>query len=124
MPETVPVELRDFILRHIDSIAHLEALLLMYREQSRRWQPALLSARLYICENEALAILTRLETSGLIHKDGDDWFYAPALTNLGNSVDQLADHYTRQLIPITRIVHSKSSGIQQFADAFRMRKDD
>ena len=39
-------------------------------------------------------------------------------------IDRVAETYTRQLVDITNLIHSKTSKkAQQFADAFKWRKD-
>ena len=39
-------------------------------------------------------------------------------------VGQVADLYSRYLVPVTNLIHTKkTSRIQEFADAFRIRKD-
>ena len=38
--DPIPADLRDFILRYIDSVAHLEALLLLRANPETAWQAA------------------------------------------------------------------------------------
>jgi hypothetical protein len=38
-------------------------------------------------------------------------------------IDQLAEAYARQLIPITNLIHAKTRGIRAFADAFKIKRD-
>jgi hypothetical protein len=38
-------------------------------------------------------------------------------------IEQLAEAYSRQLIPITNIIHAKPRGIRAFADAFKIKRD-
>ena len=56
----------QFILKCIDSIAHLEALLLLRREPRSAWTAATVAGRLYIEESEAKTVLKRLCAEGLI----------------------------------------------------------
>jgi hypothetical protein len=119
--DPVPDDLRAFILRHIDSIAELEALLLMRRER-RAWSGADVAARLYIPASAAALVLDRLCAAALVARNGSEFGYAPASEELGQMVDRLADTYARSLIPVTAIVHGKTR-VQQFADAFRFKRD-
>jgi hypothetical protein len=39
--------------------------------------------------------------------------------------DLLADVYARYLVPVTNLIHAKpKSRVQEFADAFKLRKDE
>jgi hypothetical protein len=115
-------DIRQFLLRSIDSVAELEALLLMRREAETPWDARRLAARLYIDPQAAAGVLDTLHRRGLLAVDGDEFSYMPARDELRASVDALADVHTRLLIPITHLLHSKPRpAVQQFADAFRLR---
>jgi len=50
--------------------------------------------------------------------------YAPATPELARLLDELAALYAKDLIAVTNIIHSKTGRkAQQFADAFKWRKD-
>ena len=55
----IPDELRQFILDKIDSVAQLEALLLLRADPSTDWNAAAVAKRLYVDETEARAVLAR-----------------------------------------------------------------
>lgn len=115
-------DIRQFLLRNIDSVAELEALLLMRRETQTLWDARRLAARLYIDPKAANGVLDTLHRRGLLAIDGDEFSYMPVRDELRASVDALAEVYTRLLIPITHLLHSKPRpAVQQFADAFRLR---
>jgi len=38
-------------------------------------------------------------------------------------VDGLAQSHAKFLVPLTRLIHDKASGIRKFAAAFKFRKD-
>jgi hypothetical protein len=48
MDHDFPAELQQFIAQHIESLAQLEALLLMRAEPDREWDSAELARQLYI----------------------------------------------------------------------------
>lgn len=64
--DLIPEDLRDFILRHIDSIAQLEALLLLRRNPEETWTAEASAKRLYISEADATHVLDRLCADGLL----------------------------------------------------------
>jgi hypothetical protein len=50
--------------------------------------------------------------------------YQPASEELRGKIDQLADLYARHLVDVTLLIHSSlDRKAQQFADAFKWRKD-
>jgi hypothetical protein len=125
MPERkIPDEVRDFISKHIDSVGQLEALLLLREHRDRRWNAATVAERLYAGEPETRELLKRLAEGGLLTSEGDTYGFATDLpAERLSTIDALATAYSRQLIPVTNIIHSKSRRIREFANAFRLRKD-
>lgn len=126
MDDVLPAEVREFALRSLDSIAQLEALLLMRREIESHWTVAELAKRLYVSHTEATAILQALNGRGLISKvpatNEPTYRYSPESPGLEQMVNATADAYTKYLIPLTHLVHTKSiTSAQKFADAFRLK---
>lgn len=115
------------VATRINSVAEMEALLLM-REEPKDWTISDLSHRLYISVGEAQRVAQRLRESQLIQGSEDAGYrYGPETDELRTSVDQLATAYRTRLIAITKLIHSKAaaapSNIQIFAEAFRLRKE-
>jgi hypothetical protein len=119
----VPDEIREFILKQIDSVAQIEALLLIRSNSAERWTASQIAARLYIDEVDAADALERLCAAGLlVFIEGAYGFDGLSAEN-ALLIGKLAAIYTRQLIPVTNLIHSKPRRIRSFADAFRFRKD-
>jgi hypothetical protein len=118
----IPDDVRDFILRNIDSIAQLEALLLLHANKGETWDVARTASRLYATEEEITEVLTHLCAAELLsNKDGLYRFDCdPAMQGL---VDRLAEVYRRQLIPVTNTIHAKPRRIREFANAFKIRRN-
>lgn len=121
--ESLPAELRDFLVRNIDSIAQLEALLLLRASPEPGWSAGDAAARLYVGEPDAVEALSHLAAVGLLERSGDRYKYAPQSSELSRAADLLADSYRHHLIPITNLIHAKPRRIRQFADAFKLKKD-
>ncbi|MBI2224804.1 MAG: hypothetical protein HYU44_07580 [Betaproteobacteria bacterium] len=120
----IPDDIRDFIITRVDSIAHIEALMLLRHDPEISWDAASLAARLYISVDEAKRVLEELGARSLLMVDNGVYRYGCASPELKVLVDRLARIYATQLIAVTNLVHAKaSSRIKQFADAFRLRKD-
>lgn len=121
--ELIPEDLRDFILGHIDSIAQLEALLLLRRNPDETWTTATAAQRLYISETEAMGALQHLCTNGLLSCSDDRYRFTGQSDEHSRMLDRLADAYARHLIPVTNLIHGKPRRLREFSDAFKIRKD-
>ncbi|HVW75161.1 MAG TPA: hypothetical protein VHC39_16105 [Rhizomicrobium sp.] len=121
--EGVPQEIRDFLSRCIDSVAELEALLLLRESPAQDWDPATLAHRLYVSEAEGAKILEHLVHCELATKSGAGFRYFLRDAERRRLVDGLADSHAKQLVPLTRLIHERASGVRKFADAFKFRKD-
>jgi hypothetical protein len=124
----IPNDVKQFILERIDSIAQLEALLLLRGSPNEEWGAQKVAKRLYISEQEATSLLARLGAEGLIAFSNDKpplCRYQPDSDDLAQVVDRLAETYTKHLVPVTNLVHSKPrTRVREFADAFNLRKDE
>lgn len=123
MAETgIPEQIQRFIASHIESVGQLEALLLL-RSDGQSWRVTRVAERLYVSEAETEEMLDGLCSGGLVARCGEAYRYECRTEELRRMVDDLAQLYARQLIPITNLIHVKSRRIRGFADAFRFRKD-
>jgi hypothetical protein len=119
----IPEDVRNFIVSRIDSIAHMEALLLLRRDPAVGWNGARLASRLYISVPEAGDALERLHRHGLLTRTGEAYAYGCACAETDSLVGRAAHLYATHLIPVTHLIHSRPSNpIQKFADAFTLKK--
>jgi hypothetical protein len=127
-PDVLPADLGQFILETIDSVAEMEALLLLRGNPHHEWDVATVARRLYVDEKQAHAALTRLVEQNLLVAELAEpprYRYEPGSPELKTLVDRLAEVYSRHLVPVTNLIHSKpKTRVQEFADAFKFRKDD
>lgn len=124
----IPGDVEEFIRKRIDSVAQLEALLLIRSDPDAEWSVVVLAGRLYTSEKQAVESVERLHNDGLlIRKAGSPplYQYQPNSAELREMVDRVAEAYATHLVPITNLIHSKpTTRVQEFADAFRWRKDE
>ncbi len=118
-------EIRRFILTSIPSVPYLEALLLLYSEPAAAWSAASLAKRLYIGDKKAEELLSQLKDAGIVATRGDPNFFVYAeLPHLHELIGELSLLYSKNLLEITHLIHSKTNRqAQQFADAFKLRRD-
>lgn len=115
---------RRLITEAIDSIAELEAILLLRSNASRDWDAEEAGARLYVSATVAAHILVTLAGRGFFQAEGGRYRYAPRPSEIEATVAALAAAYSSNLIAVTHLVHSKlAPSVRHFADAFWLRKD-
>jgi len=123
----IPDDVRRFLLKRIDSVAHLEALLLLRDNPHMEWSQSAVAARLYLEPEEVTPLLSRLCADGFIMRTESpeaQFRYRPSSRELAALADRVAAEYAKHLVPITKLIHDKPRlRIQEFADAFKLRKD-
>lgn len=121
-PELAP-DLRRFLLTSVPSVPYLEALLLLRAEPQRAWDAGQLARRLYVSEREGADLARQLRENGVAAGEGDGLRYAPA-PELADVLERVAQAYAADLVGVSSLIHSRiDRRAQQFADAFRFRKD-
>jgi predicted DNA-binding transcriptional regulator len=121
-----PKDVDSFILNEVDSVPHLEALLILRARRPRRLSPAEVASQLYISEDSATSILQDLERRGLLRSFASEpigYEYSPS-DELEALVKQVEITYRRELVRVANMIHSKaSSAVRDFARAFRFTKE-
>lgn len=114
-------DLRDFILANIDSITHLEALLLLRQKPKEYWDAAKAAQRLYTSEADAKRILERLQGDGFLEVADGLFRYGCVTAEQELMIAHLAKEYSRNLIPITNMIHSKRR--RMFVESIEWRNE-
>ncbi len=120
-------EALQFIKEKIDTVPHLEALLLLWDTRPGVWRVEDVARRIYVSPEAARDLLRELADSGIIAA-------APGVLNAyvcdptpeWNRLIALVDAlYKRKIVAVSRMIHAKpSAAVRQFADAFRLTKRD
>lgn len=120
-------DVRALIVERIDSVVHLELLLLLQANPSRAWTAAEVAQQLRIEPSWAMGQLGELASRGLLAPAADvpDAFrYAPNSPDLDRTVAQLSKDYAERRVTVITLIFSKPvDKLRTFADAFRLRKD-
>jgi hypothetical protein len=122
--QPLPEELRVFLLRNVPSIPFVEALLIFRGLGGDPLATEALARRLYVPERDAAHIVEQLRAAQVIQPAaGASHRYDPnpAIVDV---LELLARHYRSNLLEVTSLIHSRTGRMaQQFADAFKIRKD-
>ena len=90
----IPERVRRLILDAIDSVAELEALLLLRENARVVWTPESAGARLYVSNNVSRYSLRILAERGLIEHTDEGFRYHPSSPELAADIDELARAYS------------------------------
>jgi len=123
--DLIPDDVKEFIIEKIDSVAELEALLLIYRNPETDWSVGDLAQRLYTSSEQTERVLTQLLAHDFlaVGQNPAVYRYQPKTLHLAEMVERVADVYARYLVPVTNLIHAKPQiKVQKFADAFKLRK--
>ena len=116
----------EFILQEIETVPHLEALLLLWNSRPKQWLVEDMAKKLFLPEIDARSILQDLSRRGLaVGIAAQPETYAFESEAAKDRLIDLVDRtYRRELIRLSRLIHSKpAAGIREFARAFRLKKE-
>jgi DNA-binding MarR family transcriptional regulator len=128
MNEDISVkEVEQFILQEMDTVPHLEALLLLWNSRPKEWTVEEMARALYVAPGTAHSILQRLARRGLIaasRGETESYCYEPASSKRDSLIEAVEATYRRDLIRIARMIHAAAKpAVREFAEAFRFKKD-
>jgi DNA-binding MarR family transcriptional regulator len=116
----------EFILNKIDSVPHLEALMLLWNSRPVGWTCAELGSRLYIPLDKVSDLLRDLVRMQFIAESSTEpsrYSYiskSPEQDELMRTVDTA---YRQDLVRISTMIHEKASpAAREFARAFLLKK--
>lgn len=102
---------------------HLEALLLFWKRRPHCWSVEEMARSLYISVEATQAILQELKQRGMVTLEDGAYSYDPGF-RYGNLMEEVDRTYRRELVRLSRMIHSKASpAVREFARAFKFKKD-
>ncbi|MGH9727529.1 MAG: hypothetical protein ACRD4V_02945 [Candidatus Acidiferrales bacterium] len=126
-PEPIQKAVEQFILDEIDSVPHLEALLMLCNSPAREWTVDEMAKSLYISSDAAQRILQSLTQRRLIEMISgttERYRYQPQSEEQDALLRAVDATYRRELVRVSTMIHSKASpAVREFARAFRFTKE-
>lgn len=126
MPETLSTEVLKFLQENIESVPHLEALLLLWQNVPTEWNAVDVAARIYVPLALSLSILDDLTRRRLtIRTGGEPLRYSFNREGAAAAiVPEVAAAYRHQLIAVSTFIHAKGpASVLAFARAFQIKGD-
>lgn len=127
MADDFGAEIRQFIDQNIESIAQLEALILLRQDAQRRWGAEEIGKALYIPTEMAAILLADFGRRGFVQvvpQSNIQYSYHVVDDRLDKLISEVAAAYQDRRVALISLIYSKPlNKVQTFADAFRLRKD-
>ncbi|MEW6612666.1 MAG: hypothetical protein ACOY5C_09520 [Pseudomonadota bacterium] len=125
--EDIPQEIKDFIVKHINSVEQLEILLLLQGSPAREWSARDVAQELRSDTHSVAARMADLHARGFLHSQETPvptYRFNPANAQEAQLVAKLASVYAQRRMAVINLIFSKPiDKIRVFADAFNLRKD-
>ncbi len=126
-PAELPSDVEQLLREHIRSIETLEILLSLRDEPERRWTVADVYQKVRSSERSVSHNLAELSRRGLVRQEAQNppaYQFAPQTDPLRETVERLAHLYAERRVRIVEAIYSERvSEVDEFAKAFRLRKD-
>lgn len=124
--DDIPEEVLRFIERRIDSVPHIETLLLLWEDPARSWTGAEIAARVYVSGEQGHRVLLDLARNGLIAAVTPTSFAYRPDWDEGQLMKKVAAAYRGYLVQISQLIHAKaaSEAVRDFARAFQFKSEE
>lgn len=119
--EQLPDDLARLVLEHIDSVPHMEALVLVWENQSRGWTESEIAERIYQPPEPTRNILRDLQRRELIVASEGRFGPSeqPATREVIAKITQL---YRNNVYRVATLIHARAPrAVREFARAFDIR---
>ena len=128
MPEPGPqVDVYEYTLEKIESVPHLEAVILLWNSRPVGWSAEELASRLYVSSERTAQILQDLIRQQFVQQSAATpprFSYLPRSEEQNDWMFRVDTAYRREIVRISTMLHSKASpSVREFARAFRFKKD-
>ena len=118
-------DVKSFLIDCIDSVSHLEVLLILHAGPTKSWDAEMMSKEMRSNVTSASTHLNALHKKGLLSTNDDKkFYYCPANEELAKKVNALCEAYhERPVAVISAIFERPNDKLKGFADAFKLKKD-
>lgn len=120
---SLPLEIKSFLIEYIDSISHLEVLLMLFSTPDKKWDAQSVSREFRSNVTAATIQLENLQQKGLIKVDESrSYFYVPEEHH--ELIKALYVLYHDKPVAVIACIYDKPQDkLKSFANAFKIKKD-
>jgi DNA-binding MarR family transcriptional regulator len=120
-------EVDQFLLDRIESVPHLEALLLLWSNKTKFWTVEEMTCRLYVELGVVKRIVDDLVREQLVVAEPglpERYRYQSISEQQDRLIQAVLTTYQREVVRVSNLIHSKPpAGVREFARAFRFTKE-
>lgn len=121
----LPLDVKIFLTEKIDSVAHLEVLLMLLSHPEKSFSAEEVSRELRSNVHSATNQLLQLTERDLLKAHEKNLFqYAPSSKELDEKAKELYEVYKKMPVAVVTAIYEKPQDkLKNFSDAFRIKKD-
>jgi len=116
----LPLELRDFVVRHFTSVEQLELLILLASRPEKAWTIGQLVLEIRSSRESIQQSVRHLQAGGFLVEDGETFRYVP-VSPTAPVIHELAKAYREYRVRIIAWIYSGSGALRAFSDAFKIK---
>jgi hypothetical protein len=118
-------EVLRFIARYIHSVEHLEVLCLLNSNRAKAWTVAEVLHEIQSSKESVSYCLRKFQNDGfVVSNDAGMFRFSPTTQGVADVVEELAETYRERRVTVVEMIYKRPSDPgQNFAEAFRFRKD-
>jgi hypothetical protein len=118
------VEIREFIAQHIHSVEQLEVLCLFVENSEKSWTAAEVFRRVQSSEKSIGDCIETFRSAALLEVMPEGYRFSRTKDVRTETARLLAQSYRERRVSVIECIYKRPSDpIQDFADAFRLRKE-
>jgi predicted transcriptional regulator len=113
------VDLQKFVAQHVHSVEQMEILCVLCDDAQKCWSVAEIFRQVQSSEKSISDCLKKLTANGIVTQTTDGYRLAADKIPL---VSELAEAYRKRRVMIIELIYKPTAPIEDFAEAFRLKK--
>jgi hypothetical protein len=121
----LPLDVKTFLMDAIDSVSHLEVLLMLHQQPEKLFSAEAVCKELRSNVHSSSNQLAQLASRGLLKiNDNKLYQYGPSSEELNQKVQKLFEIYKEMPVAVVTSIYEKPKDrLKDFSDAFKIKKD-
>lgn len=117
----MPLQVREFILRHVTSVEQLELLLLFAANPARSWTILELVNEIRSSQESVTQRMKSLLKDGFLNNTEEFYRFDPSPPEIAAAIPELIVTYREYRVRVTELIYSRAGVLKNFSDAFKFK---
>lgn len=122
LTSSIPLDVKIFITETIETVSHLEVLLMLFNNFDLEWDEISLSREMRSNTSIARSHLLKLKDKKLLSENNHKYKYDP-LNPKHKLVQELNQIYSEKPVAVIACIFEKPDKLKDLSDAFKLKKD-